>query len=1785
MSVLKRKQEAGKGGVDQAKKRQKTTSDAKVKSSSSDHTKKSTDHQATKDITQKSLLSREQPAFPRGGAGPLTLLEQKKIRAKANRDVDREIERSELFANNAKAPSVSEESELDLSGIDEKQTFAQKKPRKRQEKKSTKTSKTTDSVAIDSVSHKRLTDGSLLLGRVSHIASRELTISLPNNLIGYVPFTAISQQFSSKLEKALKQEPNEEDDTNAEDDDLDIDLRNHFSINQLLRVAVQDVEDETSSKKEPKKRINLSINPSHVNKGLSRKTLVVGSTVQAAVVSVEDHGIVVDIGLDQAHTGFIADTALPTGLQLSSVEVGTVYLCNVSATSSKGKTIQLSADLSSNVLAKTAPSIEAYLPGTLVEVLLTHVTPEGLAGKVLGHLDVTADRLHSGAYLDQDSFDEKYQVGQKINGRLIATFPLADNKRLAFSVLDHLVNIEQSLEDRLEISSVVDRAQVVSIAHGLGVYLSLPSSATGFAHISRLSDSTIDTLSQISGPFKIGTEHQARIIDFNAIDGLYVLSLERSVIEQPFLRLVDVQPGVIVKGTIEKVLVAAAGVHGLLVKISPGITGFVSSLHFSDAALKHPEKKFREGMSVKARVLSVDTDRRRLDLTLKKSLVNSDQPVWSSYNDIQPGQSAVGTLVKVDSKGAIVQFYGQVKGRLPVSEMSEAYIKDAQEHFKVGQVLTLHVLKIDAESKRLTLSARDTTTAIKNETKSLKPGTLMSGTVFEKSSDDLTLRLEPDGVIARLVLDHVADGSEKKRKSALEKIRVGQKLDEVLVLELKGRQATLSNKATLRKAAEDGTLLTSYEQLIEGKIVTGFVSNITDNRVFVRFAQGITGVINKDQIPEDQSELVDFGMNFLQAVSGRISQIDYKGATPRFWLSMKTSNNKSQSSTDAQNPPIPEREIVEPVDENLTSYHDLVSNAVVKARITSVKDTQINVELAKGIQGRVDVSEIFDRIEDIHDRKRPLKQFSVKQVLDVKILGQHDSRTYKFLPLSHRSSKNVVFELSARPSVIAGQQPAVLKLEDLKVGETYPVFVNNVADRSLMVNVSPAVRGRIRASEVSNDLSLVANLAGNFPVGSALKAKVVSVDIEKNRLDLSAKNSSFSKSLTIEDIAVGEIVGGRISKITDQSLVVQLSDSLIGNVDMIDMADDFELADLTRFQKNEIVRAYVLQIDQPNKRVYLSLRPSKILSSALTVADPEVSLQQLEVGNIRRGFVANVSDKGLFVTLAQGLRAFVRVTNLSDEYLKEWKDHFQKNQLVQGKVIALDKDSGHIRMSLRKSHIDGTYRPPVTFNDLQVGEIVEAKVAKIETFGIFVVVSNSANVRGLCHRSEIAEKRIEDATKLGFSEGDLVKVKVLKIDPNERRVNFGMKASYFGEASEAEAEDSGDEEDPGMVVQDDDDDDDSALDTDQGVAIDMEVDDIDNEDSIDVESDDASGELDNTDNTHAAAPAKGLSVTGFDWYGMPSTAAASSKRPADVSDNEEKNIQSRKKKRKPEIMIDRTGDLDKDGPQSVDDFERLLLSEPGNAQLWVQFMAFHMDLGDIDAAREVGEKALKSIGITQETEKQAIWIALLNLETAFGEDDTVEATLQRACETMDAEDMHTKLASIYIQSGKHDKADELFQTMTKRFTQDPKLWENYASFLFDTLEEPARARALLSRALQALPPFTHFDITKKFAQLEFKTKTGVPEEGRTRFQGLINLYPKRLDLFNIMIDLEMKLGDADQVRGVFEQALSKKLKPAKAKPFFQRWLAFEKKQGDTKKIEEVEARAARWVQEYQKSSA
>jgi rRNA biogenesis protein RRP5 len=449
------------------------------------------------------------------------------------------------------------------------------------------------------------------------------------------------------------------------------------------------------------------------------------------------------------------------------------------------------------------------------------------------------------------------------------------------------------------------------------------------------------------------------------------------------------------------------------------------------------------------------------------------------------------------------------------------------------------------------------------------------------------------------------------------------------------------------------------------------------------------------------------------------------------------------------------------------------------------------------------------------------------------------------------------------------------------------------------------------------------------------------------------------------------------------------------------MADDYSTVNTMNYHKNDILRVCVVEVDVPNKKISLSVRPSKVLSSSLPVQDPEIlSIAQLKVNDVVRGFVRRVAENGLFVTLGHNVTAYVRISELSDSYLKDWQGGFQVDQLVRGRIIALDTEANKIQMSLKESVLEENYKTPIRITDLKQGQIVTGKVRKVEEFGAFIVIDGSANLSGLCHRTEMGEQKVPDARKL-FEADDIVKAKILKIDLGKERISLGLKASYFRE--DAAGED---------------------IDSDQSEANEEDKSGEDNELTggvkLKAQGSEEDGHSKDADirmtDTGGLSQEEGLITGGFDWTGNASIGIDEGNIAASDSENQE--TIKKKRRRKPEINVDLTGELDANGPQSVADYERLLLGELNSSLLWLQYMAFHLELGEVDKAREIAERAIRSISIARDAEKLNMWVGLLNLENTFGNEDTLEEAFNRACQYNDPQEIHERMISIYIQSGK-----------------------------------------------------------------------------------------------------------------------------------------------------------------------
>lgn len=1760
----------------------------------------------------KSILQQEDRAFPRGGASVLTPLEHKQIKLEAERDALFEQE------NGGKA---AKDNEGDEDLFDQGAANHAKKQRKQKGKSSKGADKVEGSgVKIQGLSYKNLVVGSSVLGRVTAITGRDVALALPNNLTGYAPITAISARINTRIEKMLAGDADEDEDD--ENDNEDLDLKDIFHVGQWLRASVIGTGAESSDSKS-KRHIELSVDPQQVNGGLDAESVVANSMLQASVRSVEDHGVVMDLALaDESVKGFISKKELGA-FDLEKLQDGQVFLCMVTGKGSNGKVLKLSPDagrFSAKVGGKQAPTVgeaptvDAFLPGTAVEMLVTESGPAGVAGKVMGMLDVTADLVHSGKEAD---LSKKYKIGSKTKARLLWATPTDDGRRkIGASLLDHLLTLPpvsgmllenastqlrtqaKELENHLPLSSIIDGAKVTDVVPERGLYLTTPSpdhTKPGkhcFAHISQVSDSRIESLSSTTGAYKLDSTHKIRIISYNPVDALYYVSMKQSTLDQPFLRLEDLTVGGDVKGTVDRLILGGSkGITGVLVKLSDSITGLVPEMHLSDVQLQHPERKFREGFPVRAKVLSVDFDKRQVRLTLKKSLVTaeSEKPLFKDYATLQPGMESKGTIVSIHPSGAAVQFFGNVRAWLPVAEMSDTFIEKPEQHFRTGQTVDVRIVSVDSSAQEMKVSCKnagDFGPEQEAAWESTTGGKLISGTVTEKSEEAVMVDLE-NGLKGVLRVGQLADGSLSKSEKALKQIRVGQTLSKLIVLDKLARShhIALSSKPSLVEAAKKGDFVCAFEDAQKNKQVVGFVRNITPEGIYTEFANGVVGLVPKTQVATEMVGQPVFGLVKDQTVKAWVSGVDQ--ARQRFVLNMReqkeepSANERSQftQSTTA---------LANPVDPSLKTSADLTLGRVTKARIASIKGTQLNMRLADGVLGRIDASQAFESWDDITSKRQPLQKFKPNEVLDVKVLGMYDSRNHRFLPISHRGNTNPVFELSARKSDFTGSGKVLYDMTEVAVGETYLAFVNNHSEGCVWANISPNVRGRVALMDLSDDAGALQNLNKGFPVGCALGVTVKAVNASSNRLDLSARSGASDGPLTIQNLTAGSVVPGRVTKVTERSVTVQLSDTLAGPVPLVELADDFSQINTSSYEKNDIVRVCVLAVDRPNKKFYLSLRPSRVLSSSLPVKDKSITkTDQLTAGDIVRGFVKHVGEKGVFVSLGANVDAMVRVADLSDQYVKDWKSLYEVDQLVTGRVVAVTPETNQVQFSLKKSHVDKNYKPPIKISDLEVGSIITGKIRKVEDFGAFIDIDNTQpRVSGLCHRSEVAAKRIDDVRKL-YSAGDIVKAKVLSVDVEKKKISLGLKASYFKDAGgedEVEVDEDADEE-----MEDASEDESSGVDVDED-----EKGGVDLREIQSMDSDDASDGADAMEvDEPAATTGPGLKTTGFDWTGENLDANVNNA----ASDSEPDTSATKKRKRtKPEIKADLTGDLDKYGPRSTSDFERQLLGQPNNSGLWIQYMAFQLQLSEVQKARDIASRALQTIHIRETEEKANIWIAWLNLEVEYGSEESVGDVFKNACQVQDSLEMHEKLASIYIDSGKHEKADAIFQTIirNKAFRASPDVWFNYATFLLSTLGSQSRARSLLPEALKSIPTTEYRPLTAKFAALEFRSPNGDPEHGRTTFENLVTEWPKWSTGWDQYADLERgrlaHAGTAEEkkeqqgrVRALFERMAARKMKKRMARFLFKRWLEFEEGLGEHKSVERVKALAKEYVEREQAS--
>ena len=787
-----------------------------------------------------------------------------------------------------------------------------------------------------------------------------------------------------------------------------------------------------------------------------------------------------------------------------------------------------------------------------------------------------------------------------------------------------------------------------------------------------------------------------------------------------------------------------------------------------------------------------------------------------------------------------------------------------------------------------------------------------------------------------------------------------------------------------------------------------------------------------------------------------------------------------------------------------------------------------------------------------------------------------------------------------------------------------------------MLAVCPSLAARSRSPafpRVAHGLQVISNLKEHFHAGQAVTVHVLNVVMKSDRplLDLSLRISASTASApgakkrlrgkespiaTVptngREFAVGAIVPVRVVRVrAGRGLDVQLGVSMFGRAHLTELSDEWVQEPLASFAVGSYVRAVITSLGDASgsisSGVEVSLRAAAISAASSAKVDKHArpaSMADVEAGDLVRGYVKTISNKGCFVSLARQVDGFVGVRYFSDEFIKaeDLGKLVQVGTLVVARALPRSgSQSGALPLTLRRSDVEGgTYvKPaessPLAFEDLHPGMLIAGKVKTVTDFGIFVRL-DSSKIDALCHKTEVrlphrllhaffrrypprmttrppsvcshqvSDKRVGDMS-VAFPVGTVVKVAILRVNVERKQLSASMKRSRLEElgsddddegtgvggaarsmeATEVEDEEEGGEDDEDEDDDDDDDDDDDEDDEDDEEDEDGDEDEEDEEELRENEQEDDDNEDDGDDDDDAEADdqagvgapspygedalsvlaagspwrsvtaglaAQGLSG-GFQWDDF---AAGTSHRPTidpanpaggGIQAEQAADTSSRRGKRARESAAERDAEAvvaareaevanAEGAPKSAEDFERLLIGTPNSSYAWLRYMSFQLNLTEIERARQVGERALKTIELSEHKERFNIHAALINLEKAHGDQESLAAAMARALQGNDPKAVYMHLASVHERAGDDTLADGAFEAAAKKFRSHVDVWTTWLTTLM-ARNEQAAAKAVLQRSVDALPRARHIEVMSKFAQLEFRH--GLAERGRTVFDG------------------------------------------------------------------------------------
>ncbi|MCE3047718.1 30S ribosomal protein S1 [Helicobacter kayseriensis] len=286
-------------------------------------------------------------------------------------------------------------------------------------------------------------------------------------------------------------------------------------------------------------------------------------------------------------------------------------------------------------------------------------------------------------------------------------------------------------------------------------------------------------------------------------------------------------------------------------------------------------------------------------------------------------------------------------------------------------------------------------------------------------------------------------------------------------------------------------------------------------------------------------------------------------------------------------------------------------------------------------------------------------------------------------------------------------------------------------------------------------------------IGKQIRAMIIGINEEektivvsrKKYLDEIEKNREENVQKLLQDKT--KIYEGIVTKTTSFGLFVEV-EGVEGLVHYTEISYNGPVNPVVVAQVGEKVQVKVLGFNAEKKRLSFSIKA--------TMEDPWLEIQdKLEVGDTIRVVASKIENYGVFVDLGNGTEGFLHISEISwDKQLRHPSDVIVQGQELDVEIIEIDAEQRRLRVSLKKM----LPKPFAEFTKkVKVGDVVEGKVVKVMDFGVFV---NIGEVDGLLHNEDYSWDKNQKASSLKV--GDLVKVKVIKIDEEKEKLSLSTKA-------------------------------------------------------------------------------------------------------------------------------------------------------------------------------------------------------------------------------------------------------------------------------------------------------------------------------------------------------------------------------------------------------------------------